>query len=694
LTDLLLEILTEEMPPSHILTGMEQLLTGTIDLLSTQKIGFIPEKLQVFGTCRRMVLIGDVQSEQESEQIDILGPPSSVAFAADGTPLLPAVKFAKKHDINPEELQLIQTKKGEYAGLRKKTRGRMTDEVLQENLPILISKMTFPKMMRWGKSSFRFSRPIKNILCLYNNKKLIFTVGEIKTNSQTRGHRIHACVWQNISAVSEYYKFLTAKKVVLSQQERKKKIEQQMQRRLEPLNAEVFPDEQLMEKMVYDVEYPYVFLGEFPENYLKLPIEVLSTAMKVGQNLFSVIKGKKQIPYFVGVADAVRDSKEYIKRGNERVLKARLEDARFFWEQDLKIDLKYRVSSLEKILYQEELGTYADKAQRLKKIVAYLGKKLDLEPEKKDISTAAELCKVDLMTEMVREFPSLQGKMGGLYARKEGAPSSVWKAIYEHYQPVGMDDSVPSSLPGAVLSIADKLDSIIGVFGTGYRVSGSKDPYGLRRNAQGICKIIIEKKLNFSITRLIDKIIKVYGDLLKSSSAAIKEYCLDFFHSRLEYIYDKEGFSYDLIKAALAPGIENIYFSHLRIHALKALKESAHFETMILTAKRVNNIIKDQPEYKINSGLFLEKEERNLYTTYQIIHDNILPLLAKGDFARAQRIVFRMNSSLNSFFDKVLVMDENLRLRKNRIALLQKISKLFNLIADYSLLVLGGEQTS
>jgi len=295
---------------------------------------------------------------------------------------------------------------------------------------------------------------------------------------------------------------------------------------------------------------------------------------------------------------------------------------------------------------------------------------------------------------MVREFPTLQGKMGGLYALKEGAPAVLWKAIYEHYQPLSMDDQVPSSLTGAVLSIADKLDSIIGVIGTGYRVSGSKDPFGLRRNAQGICKIIIEKKLSFSFMRLIDKTIKVYADLLKTESKDIKRYCMDFFYSRLEYIYEKKGFSYDLIKAALAPGIENIYFTHLRVHALKALKESAHFESVILIAKRVNNIIKDQPEYKINSELFLEKEERDLYTTYQIIHDNIRPLIAKGDFIRAQRIVFRISSSINNFFDKVLVMDENVRFKKNRIGLLQKISKLFNLIADYSLLVIEGNQTT
>ncbi len=693
MTDFLLEILTEEMPSSHIITGMDQLQRGMIDLLEAQKISFVPEKLKVFGTCRRLVLRGDVQPEQESKQVEIIGPPSSAAFNLDGSPTPAALGFAKKHGVDASRLQMIHTKKGEYAGLRKTSKGRLTEDILKENLPNLILKMTFPKMMRWGEKTLRFSRPIKNILCLYAEKELGFQVGDIKSNACTYGHKIHAHLRQEISSIPAYIGFLSETKVIISPDERRKKIQQQMKRRLNSLNAEVMQDEQLMEKMVYDVEYPYVFLGEFPESYLRLPIEVLSTAMKVGQNLFSVVKGKKQLPYFVGVADAVRDTKKYIKNGNERVLKARLEDARFFWEQDLKTDLKSRINSLDKILFQEELGTYADKAQRLKKIVGYLGIRLDLGAEKKELAAAAELCKVDLMTDMVKEFPSLQGKIGGLYARKEGYPASVWKAVYEHYQPVSMDDQVPSSMTGAILSIADKLDAIIGVIGTGYKVSGSKDPFGLRRNAQGICKVIIEKKINLSLTRLIDKSIKVYGDYLKTENKEIKSYCLDFFYSRLEYIYDKEGFSYDLIKAALAPGVEDIYFTYLRVQALKALKESAYYEPMILIAKRVNNIIKDQPECKINSGLFMEKEERDLFTTYQIIHDNIRPLIDKGDFIRAQRIIFRINTSINNFFDKVLVMDENLRFRKNRIGLLQKISKLFNLIADYSLLVIEGEQT-
>ena len=479
-------------------------------------------------------------------------------------------------------------------------------------------------------------------------------------------------------------------KVVVEKQERRKMILNQIKRRLKPLEAQLFPDERLLDKLTYDVECPFVFRGSFPKEYLSLPLEILSTAMREGQNLFSVVKGKRQLPYFLGVADSYRDSKAFIRKGNQRVLKARLEDAKFFWDQDLKLSLKERAVNLKRIIFQERLGSYEDKVVRLKKISAYLANKIDEKRMKKDVIQAAELSKVDLLTEMVREFPSLQGKVGGLYAKKDGYPPSVWKAIYEHYQPLSLDDDSPSTLQGAILSIADKLDSIVGVVGIGIEVTGSKDPFGLRRNAHGICKIILEKKLNFSLFRLLDIVLKVYGEKIKKSKEEIKNYCLNFFSNRLQYIYKKQGFRYDLIKAALGVDAENIYYSHLRLKALDSFTGSSHFEPMILIAKRVNNILRDQPSSRINAELFFEKEEKDLYTTFSIIRKNVLPLISRGDFSRAQRFIFRMRSSIDNFFDNVLVMTEDKRIRRNRLALLQGISKLLLQVADYSQVVVEG----
>jgi len=303
---------------------------------------------------------------------------------------------------------------------------------------------------------------------------------------------------------------------------------------------------------------------------------------------------------------------------------------------------------------------------------------------------AAGLCKVDLVTEMVREFPSLQGIAGGLYARKEGLPSSVWKAVYEHYQPVTLEDASPSSLTGAILSVSDKLDSVVGSLGLGVEVSGSRDPFGLRRNAQGACTVILQKKLSFSFPRLLDKVISVYEDKLSVPREDLKAVCLEFFRGRMQYILERQGFRYDLVNAVLDSGLGDLYHAYLRVKALDGFKDSPHFEPMILIAKRVNNILKEQPAYKVNSDLLIEKDERELHTSFEIIRNNIQPMIASGDFAKAQRIVFRIRSTTNSFFDNVLVMDKDVKLRRNRLALLQAVSRLLDQIADYSQIVVQG----
>jgi glycyl-tRNA synthetase beta chain len=515
-------------------------------------------------------------------------------------------------------------------------------------------------------------------------------VGEVTSSDFTTGHKIFSPKKIRPKNFSEYRKALAEHHVVVEQDKRKHMILKQAEKKLLSLGAQIYPDEELLDKLSFDVESPHVILGQFPEEYLKLPLEVLSTAMKEGQNLFSVVKGKKQLPYFIGVADVPKDSKTLIQTGNQRVLKARLEDAKFFWNQDLKIKIRKRAEELDRVIYQEKLGSYEDKTQRLKKIAVYLAHKLEAGGEKKSVAEAAELCKADLLTEMVREFPTLQGQVGGLYAREEGYLANVWKAIYEHYQPLSMDDAVPSSFSGAILSIGDKLDSIVGAIGIGMGVSGSKDPFGLRRNAQGICKIILEKKIDLAFSRLVDKVIAVYGEVFEKDKEDIKKRCLEFFKGRLQHIFESQGFRYDLVNAAISSGIDNIYYTYLRLKALDSLKESAHFEPMILIAKRVNNILRNQPQiYKINSELFFEKEERELYTTFTIIRDNTLDMIAEGDFTKAQRMIFRIRSPINTFFDHVLVMADDKRLKRNRLALLQAISKLLNKIADYSQIVVS-----
>jgi glycyl-tRNA synthetase beta chain len=691
--EFLLEIITEEMPSTHVKGALAQLENRlgeelVANNLVDQKDSY--GKIRTFGTCRRLIVQGSFVEKQLDKKETIVGPPRSVAFSPDGSALPAAIGFAKSQGANVGDLEVIQTEKGDYLGIHKTEEGRPAQEILEQILPNIIASLTFPKMMRWGDSSFRFSRPIKNILCLFDRKCLHYSIDGVAATNYTFGHKIYNPEKLIVETFANYRALLKRNRVFIDPEERRTLILKQAGWKLAPFDAMLHPDNRLLEKLAYDVEHPFVFMGNFPQEYLKLPLEVLSTALREGQRLFSVLKGKKQLPLFLGVADAIKDQKSLIRKGNERVLKARLEDAKFFWEQDVKTNLREKSKRLDQIIFQEHLGSYQDKAERLKKIVVYMADRLELNAEKKILAEAAELCKVDLMTEMVREFPSLQGKMGGLYAKEEGFPTAVWKTIYEHYQPVSLDDSTPSSLTGAILAIADKLDTIVGATGIGVEVSGSKDPFGIRRNAQGICKIILEKKLSFSFPRLLDKVFYTMKDRLTREKENVRSDVLNFFVSRLQYIFESQGFRYDLVKASLAPGIDNVYHSSLRLKALDGLKESPQFEPMIMIAKRVNNILKGHPKYKLNEDLLVEKQERELHTTFSIIRDNILPLIAAGDFAKAQRMIFRMKSSTNDFFDHVLVMAEDKRLRRNRLALLQEISRLFSRIADYSLVVIEG----
>jgi glycyl-tRNA synthetase beta chain len=414
--------------------------------------------------------------------------------------------------------------------------------------------------------------------------------------------------------------------------------------------------------------------------------------MREGQKLFSVVRDRKQLACFLGVADAPGDAKGLIRRGNERVLRARLADARFFWDQDRKVPLSDRADGLKNVLFQEKLGTYEDKTQRLKKIAGYLCDKLGAPEVREDAVEAASLCKADLLTDMVKEFSGLQGRMGGLYAREEGLPDAVCLAIYEHYQPGSLEDASPASVAGAVLSIADKMDSIVGALGVGLQVSGSSDPFGLRRNAHGVCKVALDRKLRFSFPLLIDRILGVYGDRLNVGRPEVKAACLDFFAGRLRFILEKKGYRYDLVGAALGPGVDQIVDVLARVEALDALTSSPQFEPFILMAKRINNILKGVAPSKINSDLFVEKEERDLYSTLSIVSSNAQPMIARGDFARAQGIIFKLQPVLNIFFDKVLVMAEDKKIRQNRLGLLQSIAKMLLGIADYSQVVVEGEK--
>jgi glycyl-tRNA synthetase beta chain len=688
--EFLLEIFTEEMPSSHVKAGLAQLEEKLRNALRDNRIAF--RSLETYGTCRRLVVVGDFASRQEDREEVVTGPPKAVAYTADGAPTAAALGFARSQNVEVAKLQVMATSRGEYIGLIRTAKGQKTEDILAREIPAIIISLSFPKMMKWGEINLRFSRPIQNVLALWNGHILSFAIQGIQSNNRVCGDKLLSPRLFRVKTFGEYRDGLKKSGVILAYERRKRVILRQFEKRLGPLKARIFPDEELLEKLSYDVEHPYVFRGDFPREYLRLPLEVLSVAMREGQNLFSVVREGRQLPLFLGVADAHGDPKRLIRKGNERVLKARLEDARFFWEQDLKTPLAQRASGLKQVVFQEKLGSYEDKRERLKLLVAYLCDRLGENTLKKEAGQAADLCKVDLLTEMVREFPSLQGRIGGLYAREEGYPPAVGQAIYEHYQPVGLDDSPPSSLAGALLSLADKIDSIVGVAGAGIHVSGSSDPFGLRRNAHGICRIILEADLSLSFSRLLEKAHSAYGGILERPKEEIIEFCRTFFEQRLRFIYETQGYRYDLIGAAVGVGMDDIAQTRLRLKALDALKKSPHFEPFILMVKRVNNILRGHPSFPLNEGLFLDREEKELWSSFSIIKANVLTRVEEGDFVGAQSMAFKLQSPLNDFFNKVLVMAKDKPLRQNRLALLGEISRLLAVLADYSQVVVEGEK--
>ena len=690
--EFLLELLTEELPASHIRSALEQIEAGFRKELLDGRIEV--RSLRALATPRRLIVTADLSEGQADREETVTGPPLAVAKGPDGA-LTPAGKgFARSQGVDESLLEPITTPRGEYLGFRRRAKGTPAADILKAAVPRVLGSLTFPKMMRWADSPFRFSRPLHGLLCVCGGAVVDTAFEGLKATDETVGHRIAAPGPVKARTFEEYRAGLERSFVIVDPEERKKAILAGIGAALAPLKAEVYPDPELLEELALNVEQPLVVFGGFPEAYLSLPLEVLATAMRQGQKLFSVVRDRKQLAHFLGVADAAGDAKGLIRRGNERVLRARLEDARFFWEQDRKVPLADRAAGLANVLFQEKLGSYEDKAQRLKKIAAYLCDKLGAADIKAGTVEAAGLCKADLLTEMVKEFSGLQGRMGGIYARLEGAPEAVHRAIYEHYQPGSLEDDAPASLSGAILSIADKMDSVVGAIGVGLQVSGSSDPFGLRRNAQGVCKVALDKKLRFSLPLLLDRILAAYGDRLTLDRAATKAACLEFFSGRLRFILEKRGFRYDLVGAALAPGVDQITDVLARVEALDALKASPQFEPFILMAKRINNIIKGTPAAKVNPDLFAEKEERDLASTLSIIRDNAQPMIARGDHARAQGILFKLQPVLNTFFDKVLVMAEEKKVRQNRLGLLQSISKMLLTIADYSLVVVEGEKAA
>ena len=677
----LFELGSEEIPAAMISSALEQMCRSCQTLLEENQVPC--ELFKTYSSPRRLALLLEGLPDRQPDRWKVvLGPPKSVAYDNQNEPTPAAEGFARKGGVALTELEVVETERGSYVGYRKKVQGRPVPEILLETLPRIVTSISWPKNMYWRESGFRFIRPLRWYVVLWNDKILPFEFEGVKAGHTTRGHRFLGQQEIRLSRVDDYLEKLRKNFVLADVEERRDKIVRGIEGET-PDGFHILPDPELIDMVVHLNEYPSVIRGNFCSDFLKLPQEVLVTVMRHHQKYFSVVNEAGQIqPYFLTVLNTDGDPEGTIQKGHEKVLHARLEDASFFWEADRKRSLIERMEDLDQILFQEKLGTYHAKTERIRSVCCELCQDPHLD-------MAARLCKADLTTEMVREFTELQGVIGGLYARGEGQPEEVWKAIYEHYMPLSLEDECPSTRTGALLSIADRLDTIVGCFSINIFPTGSSDPFALRRQAQGLVKILFDHQFDYSLGQLVELAQKNFS---AENPEEVSNQVLDFLQGRVRRIFQENGISYDVLNAVLAGGIEAVHDAYERGQSLSRIKGEDDFEALAIAYKRIKNILIEQSIEisAVSEDDLVEPEERDLYRAYLDIRPKVEANLGKREYTRALRQMATLRQTVDRFFDKVLVMTDEEHLRGNRLRLLHDISQLFLRVADISEIVQEG----
>jgi glycyl-tRNA synthetase beta chain len=682
--ELLLEIGTEEIPAGFIPQALVDLEALVKKELEASRIDF--NGMKTLGTPRRLVLVIDsVAEKQRDEESKKIGPSKQAAFDAKGNPTKATIGFAKSQSVPVESLTMIQTEKGEYVCAVKKESGRPTSELLASLLPKWILSIPFQKSMRWADVQIRFARPIHWILALFGGEKVSFEMGNIQSGKMTYGHRFMHSGPVPVKDFQSYLQETREVSVIVDPVERKKKIEDEMIREAAKVSGKVLKDEELLSEVNFLVEYPVALCGTFDSKFLSLPREILIHSMKEHQRYFPVVDDHgKLLPHFVCISNIYPKNREVVVKGNEKVLKARLSDAVFFFEDDLKISLEKRVEQLKKVVFQAKLGTSYEKVMRFKQLALWMTERID--PKLREaVERTSHLCKADLVTGMVGEFPKLQGIVGKEYARLSKERPEVAEAIYEHYLPGFAGDRLPSRPIGDIVSIADKMDTIVGCFGVGLVPTGTADPFGLRRQALGIIRIILEKKYPISLRGLIEESEKQLEEKMERPVEEVKEGVLGFFRVRYQnFLLDKE-YPFDVTDAVLSISFDELLDVQGRIDALRKAREWEDFESIVIAFKRAMNILKGSTlKREINPSLFTESVEKNFYQSFIKAKEKIDSLLNKRDYPSALLEMTHMKKPIDEFFDGVMVMVEDEAIRNNRLALLDEIGKLFLRIADFS----------
>ena len=680
--ELLFEIGMEEIPARFLNQALEDLKNNFEKKLKNNRIKF--SGVRTYGTPRRLVLVADEVAEIQEDLDELNIGPSRERAYKDGALTKAGEGFLKAHRIEEEQIEIIKNDKGEYIAFKRFSKGKPTETILPEILKALVLEETFQKSMRWSDKTIRFARPIEWFLALYGGKVLDFEIEGIKSSNKSKGHRFFGKEFE-VSSVEDYLKKIKENNVIIDISERRKMIEEMISKSLlEDEKADV--DEALLDEVTNLVEHPFAIVGTFSEDFLEVPQEVLIISMKVHQRYFPILDKKgKLLPKFIVIRNGI-DFSQNVKEGNEKVLSARLADARFFYQEDLKIPLDQNVEKLKTVVFQKDLGTMFNKVKRTEKIAEFLIGKLKYNYMKADILRTVKLAKADLVSNMIgeKEFTKLQGLMGSKYAMERGEEIGVAIGIKEHYYPRFQGDLLPSGIEGIITGLSDRIDTLVGCFGVGLIPTGSKDPFALRRTALGIVNIIINANINISLKELVNVSLDALqaDQVLKGDRAKVEADVLDFLKQRMINVFTDMKYRKDIVLAVLDRDADNITNA---LEIVKVISEKLalnKLEALLQVAKRVTNIItKGNNNVTVKEKLFKEEIEKTLYAEAKRIGEEAEKSIKENEYADYFEKIISLVPTIDKYFEAVIVMDEDKNIRENRINQLTFIKNLFDRIA-------------
>lgn len=681
--ELLFEIGTEEIPSGYLPPAMEDLKTVAGRLLQEHRLGFAG--IRTLATPRRLTLVVDGLADKQADvRREVVGPARAAAFDAEGKPTRAAEGFARAQGVRVDRLAVRALDRGEYVVAVQEEKGAPTPDVLPALLARLVPSLSFPKFMRWGEGTFRFVRPVRWLLCLYGGKVVPVTIEGLKADAKTYGHRFLSPRGVRVRGFQDYLEKLEAKLVIVDPDRRRALVRRLATEAAATVKGQPVLDDELVETVAHLVEYPTVICGGFKREYLELPREVIITPMRKHQRYFPVVDAAgKLLPHFVAISNMRAKDMELIRQGNERVLRARLNDAEFFYREDRKLPLAERVPGLQHIIFQEKLGTVFDKVQRIGRLAGLIAERVD--PAcRPTADRAAFLCKADLVTTMVKEFPNLQGTMGREYARLSGEPAEVCQAIEEHYLPRFAGDKLPQGNAGAAVGLADRLDSIVGCFGVGLMPTGSEDPYALRRAAQGAVLTILHRGFRASLGEMVDRAREGFGGRMDQQAERIRRDVLDFLRGRTQVVLADRGLPADVVESALAAGSDDIVDASRRAEALAVMRREADFGELSAAFRRVVGIVPKGFDRRVEVGRLVEGAERALHAQVAALKTEVDALVAAQDYQGALQRIATLKPMVDMFFEEVLVIGPDEGLTQNRFALLKAVWDVFARIADFT----------